>query len=143
LFFKDHPIELQLWGLGRYKPSFTSMMEYFEKHPCVDSIEAHICGLDVLPREYATLSKAVHGFAAFQMTAETGTTCLWTDNLASLGRWRSRERTVIQSINLLLMTMFREHLQGTQRPQLREAISVAVSPSKYPSVKATLGINLA
>lgn len=142
LFFKDHPVELQLLGLGRYKPSFTSITEYLDKHPLVDGIEAHICGLDMLPREYATLSKAVHGSAAFQMTAETGTTCLWTDSLASLGRWRSRERTVIQSINLLLMTIFREHLQGTQRPQLRQAIGFAVSPSKYPFVKAALGINL-
>jgi len=142
LYFKDHPVELALWKVGKYKPGFGSTVEYLERHPALDAIEQNVSGLDVFQREYGTLSKAVHGSAAFQMTAETGSTSLWTNNLKSLRKWRTRERLVIQAVNLLLITFFREHLQGAQHPQLRQAISFAISPAKFPDVKSILGVVL-
>ena len=142
LYFKDHSVELTLWKTGRYKPNFSAMVEYLERHPALEGISRDVTGLDAFPREYGTLSKAVHGSAPFQMTAETGSTSLWTDNLRSLSRWRTRERSVLQSVNLLLMTLFREDLQGAQHPQLRKAISFVVSPARFAEVKAGLGITL-
>jgi hypothetical protein len=142
LYFKDHPVELTLWKSDKYKPAFSSTVDYLKRHPALDGINQAVTGIEVFEKEYATLSKAVHGSAAFQMTAEKGSTSLWTANLRSLGKWRTRERLVLQSINLLLMVMFRECLQGTQHPQLRKAISFAVSPSKYAEIKSALGIAL-
>ena len=91
---------------------------------------------------YSTLSKAVHGSSTFHMTAGTTTTSLWTASTPNLGKWRSREVPVILCINLLLMAMFREELQGTKRPQLRMAISFAVPNTKHTAVKSKLGIVL-
>jgi hypothetical protein len=142
VFFKDHPVELTLWGIGKYKVGFAAMVEYLERHPAFEGIGAEVSGIDLFRREYATLSKAVHGAAMFQMTAETETTSLWTDSPQSLSKWRTRERAVLQSINLLLMVIFRENLRGSQHPQLRKAISFAVSPSKHLVVKSKLGITL-
>jgi len=143
LYFKDHPVELSLWNSGKFKPGFSSTIEYLRRHPLIDGIEHSLTGIDILEKEYSTLSRAVHGSAQFQMTGGTGgSTSLWTDDVTSLGKWRTREHLVLQSINLLLLTIFRENLQGTQRPQLRRAISFAVSPSKIPAIKAKLGITL-
>src|SRR5260221_8110486 len=142
LYFKDHPVELAQWKMGKFKPGFSSTIEYLTQHPAFDGIDPSISGLDVLKKEYGILSKAVHGSSPFQMTAETGTTSLWTASLQSLGKWRTRERIALQAINLLLITMFREQLHGTQRPQLRKAVSFAVSPSKHPIVKSVLGASL-
>jgi|SRR5215469_14810151 len=142
LYFKDHPVEFVLWQNGKYKPNFSSIVEYLERHPSLDGVNPSVCGLDIFQKEYGTLSRAVHGSASFQMTAEKGSTSLWTDNIRSLSQWRTRERVVLQSINLLLMAMFREQLQGAQHPQLRNAISLAISPSKHGGVKSILGINL-
>jgi hypothetical protein len=142
LYFKDHPVELTLWKTGKYKPGFSSTVEYLAGHPALDGIDQAVTGLDIFAKEYGTLSKAVHGSAAFQMTMEKGATSLWTDSVRSLGKWRTRERLVLQSINLLLMTVFRDQLQGAQRPQLRKAISFAVSPAKFSQIKSILGIAL-
>src|ERR1035437_7369056 len=142
LYFKDHPVELTLWKTGKYKPTFSSTVEYLDKHPALDGIDRSVSGLDMLGREYGSLSKAVHGSASFQMTAEKGSTSLWTSELKSLRKWRTRERLVLLSVNLLLMTFFRENLQGAQHPQLRKAISFAVSPARIPEIKSILGIAL-
>ena len=142
LYFKDHAVELALWKLGKYKPGFASTVEYLKRHPALIGINQSISGIDMFEREYATLSRAVHGAVSFQMTAEKGSTSLWTSEVKSLGKWRTREGLVLQSVNLLLATMFREHLQGAQRPNLRNAISFAVSPAKIPDIKSTLGIAL-
>lgn len=142
LYFKDHPVELTLWKTGKYKPGFASTLEYLKKHPALSGINQSLSGIDVFEREYATLSRAVHGSAPFQMTAEKGSTSLWTSDVKALGKWRTREGLVLQSVNLLLATIFREHLQGSLHPQLRKAISFAVSPAKIPEIKTTLGIAL-
>jgi hypothetical protein len=142
LYFKDHPVELKQWKIGRYKPAFSATLEYLKQHPDNFGINASILGLDVIENEYSVLSKAVHGSKLFQMTAESGSTSLWTASLRSLGKWRTRERATIQAINLLLVAMFRECLQGTQHPQLRKAISFAISESKHAAVKAAYGVNL-
>jgi len=143
LYFKDHSVELSLWSSGKFKPGFSSTIDYLRGHPMVDGIDPSLTGIDILEKEYSTLSRAVHGSSQFQMTAGTGgATSLWTDSTISLGKWRTRERLVLQALNLLMMTMFREHLQGTQRPQLRFAISFAVPPNKFAALKSKLGIAL-
>lgn len=142
MYFKDHPIELTLWEQGNYKPSFSGTIEYLQRHPALQSLPKELTGLEIFVQEYSTLSKAVHGSSSFNMTSSTGTTSLWTANAASVGKWRSRETPVILAVNLLLMAMFKEELQGTKRAQLRSAISFVVPNAKHAAVKASLGIVL-
>jgi len=142
LYFKDHPVELRLWGQGKFKPGFSSTIEYLRRHPNLDGVSDSLAGLDIFVHEYSTLSKAVHGSSPFQMTAGTGSTSLWTASTQSLGKWHTREKQVILATNLVLMAFFRENLQGAKHPQLRKAISFAVPNAKHADVKAKLGIAL-
>jgi alkylhydroperoxidase/carboxymuconolactone decarboxylase family protein YurZ len=49
---------------------------------------------------------------------------------------------VLQNLNLLLLVHFRGDLAGASGAPLREAVSLAVAPSKYPEIKTHLGIAL-
>src|ERR1700722_1274053 len=140
MYFKDHPIELTLWEQGSYKPGFSSTIEYLSRHPALQGVPKELTGLETFDREYSTLSKAVHGSSSFNMTSGTAGTSLWTASTPSLGKWRSRETQVVLAINLLLMAMFRDELQGTKRAQLRKAISFAVPNAKHVAVKSALRI---
>jgi len=142
LYFKDHPVELMLWNQGKFKPGFSSTIGYLKGHPALGGISPAITGLDVFVREYATLSKAVHGSVPFQMTAGTGSTSLSTSSVQSLGKWRTHEKQALLASNLVLLTVFRDELQGAKQPQLRKAISFAVPNATHPAVKAELGIVL-
>src|ERR1700722_12137427 len=63
VYYRDHPVELELWGRGKFVIGFTELMRYAERHPQLSSIGGQISGLDTLRSEYETLSKAVHGSA--------------------------------------------------------------------------------
>jgi hypothetical protein len=133
LYFNDHPVELRLWNAGRYKPSFASTVGYLEKHPALDGIQQNVSGLDVFQKEYGTLSKAVHGSVPFQMTAETGATSLWTSSLKSLKQWRTRERVVIQSVNLLLLALISRTSAGHEASSITAGGWPRGFPGKIPS----------
>ena len=76
------------------------------------------------------------------MTAGGGSTNLWSSAKSSLGAWLTRERHTICALNLVLLTMFREHLDGMKLPVLRKAVSLAVPPAKHAQVKQDLHIVL-
>jgi hypothetical protein len=61
LYFKDHPVELQLWSVGRFRLAFSELCDYFLHHPQFDAVPPHLSGLDLVRKEYGVLSRAVHG----------------------------------------------------------------------------------
>ena len=142
LFYKDHPVELELWHHGQHRLEFSALFDYLSRHPQVASINRQCSGLDVLRKEYGVLSRAVHGSATFRMTAGQQSTALWESSKANLSRWAIRESATLAGLNLLLLVMFRDHLQGARLPSLRDVISLAVPASKYALVKQQLGVSL-
>jgi hypothetical protein len=142
LFFKDHPVELELWLLGKYKPSFNETKEYISRHPRFLGLQPSETGIDSLGTEYGTLSRAVHGGASFRMTVKGDETLLWSSERASLGGWASRESSAVTAANLVLLTMFRQNLQGAAMPLLRKAISLAIPAGRHAMIKKSLGVTL-
>ncbi len=127
-YYKDHPIELRLWANGKHRMAFAECLLYFRQHPDLQGFERNLAGLDRLEREYAVLSRAVHGSApSFRMTLEDGTTNLWSSTPARLGAWETREKLVVLGLNLFLVAVYRSILAGTGLPGLRQAISVNIS----------------
>jgi hypothetical protein len=135
IYYKDHPVELELWKSGKHKPTFSELFTYCEQHPCRLDVLA-IDGIPMLRAEYSTLSKAVHSSAArFRMTLDIRETLLWSSSKNQLGMWQSRERSVLIGINLLLLSLFRESLAGSAAAGLRAAIAITIPAAKFPSIK--------
>ena len=143
LYYKDHPVELELWNRGEFRIGFTELSKYFEKHPLNNSVPNKLNGVNVLAAEYATLSKAVHGSAkTFRMSAEDSP-LLWNADFANVGKWRTRERTVLLGINLVLLMMFHSYLDGAKNKNLRKAMSLLIeSKTKKSEIKKTFGVHL-
>ena len=143
LYYKDHPVELRLWRIGRHSVSFAVIYEYLQKHPALYSVQPAVAGLDVLKREYSTLSRAVHASAAgFRMAADGTGVRLWLSDKARVGGWQTRETATLTGVNLLMLAMFREELQGTKASNLRKAVSLGVPSGKHKEVKDVLRISL-
>lgn len=143
-YYKDHAIELRLWGQGRHRLGFNEMVNYFQKHPDVDNVDSSISGLDRIQREYTILSRAVHASAtSFRMTVPDGQTNLWTSDIPRLSAWNTRERQTLTGLNLLLIVLHRTALQGTALPGLRQSIALIVrSNTLRKSIRVNLGVNL-
>jgi hypothetical protein len=142
LYYKDHPVELKLWHLNLFKIGFSAAHKYLSEHPDLRNIDKDLLGLKQLKSEYSTLSKAVHGADVFRMSAQTGTTRLWNDEIMKANAWRTRERTVLSALHLLLIAMFREHLAGARLLPLREVLALTIPTSKHASVKTALKVSL-
>ncbi len=142
LFYKDHPVELEQWNLGRHKPSCVKLLEYLASHPDFLGLNPAITGLGETATEYSTLSRAVHGGQRFRMTVGSGTTQLWSSAKANLGAWSTREARTIAALNLVLLTAFRRHLEGARLPLLRKAVSLTVPTAKHTALRQHLKIAL-
>lgn len=143
LFYKDHPVEMQKWEDGRHKPGFTELTSYFEGHPSNFGHQLPLQCIGALKDEYATLSKAVHGSAkAFRMTRDLQDVRLWSADVPSVGKWATREKATIASLNILLCYLFSDHLKGTTNRALRETIGLVFSASQKRKIKEDLGINI-
>jgi hypothetical protein len=143
LYYKDHPIELELWHQGKHRMTFSGLCDYFDHHPKLLDLSPNNTGLPVLKTEYSTLSRAVHASAkGFRMTSEVGSTLLWSSKASSVGAWATRESTLLSALNLLLMSLFRTDLRGTYQQNLRKAISLTINSTKHPSLKKDLNITL-
>jgi hypothetical protein len=143
LFYKDHPIELEMWVQGRYRFGFRDGWDYLSKHPKFVSINKDYNGLNVISREHATLSKAVHAASRdFRMTGDASTVLLWSYSEPSLNKWLVRESTTIRGANLLLLTIFCDKLSATRLPDLRRAVSLAIPTGMHGRVKSTFGVTL-
>lgn len=142
MFFKDHPVELELWTTGKYKPGFAETKEYLVRHPRFLGLGPSLTGIQIIGDEYSTLSRAVHGGASFRMTIKGDETLLWSSEKASLGAWATREASAVTAVNLILLTMFHRELQGAALPLLRKAISLAVPEGRHSLIRKSLGITL-
>jgi hypothetical protein len=144
LFYMDHPVELLLWHQGSHKQLFTELFLYFETHPLIRSLNnSDVSGLVTLKEEFSTLSRAVHASSRnFRMTVDTTSPLLWSDSLPSLGSWATREKKVILGINLLLLSLFRDQLEGTNFSDLRKSLAWAIPATNHPLIKKELNITL-
>jgi hypothetical protein len=142
MYYKDHPVELQLWDRGKHRLAYSELAAYFEVHPAFDGIGS-ASPLAQLGHEYSTLSRAVHGTGkTFRMSNEQDGVQFWTADVARLGMWGTRESHVISALNTLLLILFREHLQGGKLPNLRKAISLAIPQSRHAGIKAAFEVTL-
>src|SRR5262249_37224992 len=143
IYYKDHPIELELWTTGRFRIGFTELHRYLVSHPMLTGVNTGVTGLDLLDEEYATLSKAVHASAAnFRMTDAASTILLWSKEPARIGMWATRERKLLEALSLLMICLYREKLQGTMLTSLRNMLYFTVSPKKRALVKSDLHITI-
>jgi hypothetical protein len=143
LYYKDHPVELELWHLGKHKVPISDYVNYLEKHPIFLSIAPKISGIALLKKEYSTLSKAVHGSSInFRMTKPNIFPALMIPDFQQLNQWLAREAKSIQLINQLLMTIYCDDLQGAKVRNLRKSISFAVPEGMHESFRKILGIRL-
>jgi hypothetical protein len=143
IYYKDHPVELELWGQGTFRMGFSELLSYVERHPKLSSFDNTKTGVQFLHDEYATLSRAVHASAVdFRMTESAAAVLLWNADKARAGKWSSRESKVIEGICLVFAFMFSEKLTGTQLSNLRTMLSFAVSASKKAGLKKDLKITI-
>ncbi|WP_340053382.1 hypothetical protein [Pseudomonas sp. JAI120] len=143
LYYCEHPVELHQWLSGNHKLGFTEMTTYLSRHPRLSELDVALTGIEVLKKEYSTLSKAVHGSAKkFRMTRTGVVTGLNINSVQDLGAWSAREAATIAAVNLLLMCFFAKHLSGAALPNLRKSISLAVPARKHASLKEKLQITL-
>jgi hypothetical protein len=131
---------LELWHSGKHKPTFNELFTYLEDHPARVTV-ASIDAMPTLRGEYSLLSKAVHASArSFRMTNNIKQTLLWSSASEQKGKWQTRERSVINNINLLLLALFRTNLSGASASGLREAIGLAFPASMLTAVRTHMGV---
>lgn len=142
MYYKDHPVELQLWTAGASRIPFSDLLAYFEGHPATKGVDLELTGLGTLRGEFAMLSRAVHGSSqGFRMTKDGKHILLWSSGPDRFGPWETRESAVLQGLNSLLVTLFRDRLAGAALPGLRRAISLAI-PAKAAAKYKALGVVL-
>jgi hypothetical protein len=143
LFYMDHPIELTQWLQGKHRLTFSAGLTYFQNHPLLSAWGHSNTGLNLLSKEYSTLSKAVHASALqFRMTSDLVDSKLWVADKVAVGQWASREKAVIGSINLLLLHIFTKQLQGAKLRSLREGIGLVIAKTKHLDIKKRLKVTL-
>ncbi|MGY3589923.1 hypothetical protein ACVIGB_001200 [Bradyrhizobium sp. USDA 4341] len=142
-YYNEHPVELELWGSGKYIIGLTELLKYFEKHPRLSGLAENVSGLGHLRAEYATLSKAVHASAAnFRMTDPVSNVLLWNTDPAKASMWSTREKRTIEGVCLLFIALHRTLLQGTQQTPLRDTLGFGISSSSRSLVKQALSVNI-
>lgn len=144
IYYLEHPVELKLWTIGKHKLGFTESVNYLAKHPkFIGLADDSINGIEALKTEYSTLSKAVHGSSKlFRMTKTGSIEGLNIKSDSDFGGWQTRERFVINAINLLLLTFFRDDLAGAANSNLRKAVSISIPDSKFSKIKEHYQVNL-
>jgi hypothetical protein len=143
LYYMDHPVELSLWASGRFRITFSELQKYFNQHPNILNVPESITGLGLIGHEYEKLSKAVHASSRdFRMTNEGRALSLWHSDVPRVGQWSTHEKRTIQGINLLLMTMFREKLSGTQQTSIRASLALIIPQQKYPIIAQALSVRI-
>jgi hypothetical protein len=144
LYYKDHPVEYQLWELGKNQIPISDYMKYISKHPAFRKVNANLTGLGLLEREYSTLSRAVHASSmSFRMIqVEEQFPAITLPELPRLNQWLARERNALQLINQILITMYSTDLKGAKLRDLRKSISLAIPQSLFEPIRKQFGIRL-
>lgn len=143
LYYMDHPVEVKLWHAHKHHLPFAELTKYFSSHPQVSDVAHGKQAVASLRSEYQTLSRAVHASAkSFRMTLDPDRIVLFSDHKIRLKQWSSREKRVLSGLNLLLLSLFRTHLAGARLPNLRKAVSLAISGTKRPAIRKHLSVRL-
>src|SRR5579885_771658 len=143
LYFKDHPVELALWESGKVRAPSSDLLAYFEKHPTLQGLSHQQSGIEVIRKEYATLSKAVHASArGFRMTQNSPAVLLWSTEKSRAAMWAARERKVCEGIISLACALFAQSLQGTKNSAVREMLYFVLPPAKRVLLKNKLKITV-
>lgn len=143
LYYKDHPVEFQLWSEGRHSLPISEYVTYLSNHPLFVKYDDSLTGLDSFRKEYSVLSKAVHASSgSFRMTEGGQYPAIMIDDLSRLGKWVTRERETIRIANMILITMFQSDLESAKQLQLRKSISFAVPKSFHAKIRSELNVRL-
>ncbi len=143
LYYNDHPIELRQWEAGAHKMGFTALATYFQNHPDICDLSKNINGIEILQKEYATLSKAVHASSKlFRMTEGEEGLLLWKRSNEKLSAWSTREKRTIEGLSLLIIALFSEKLTGTKNSATRQVLAFAISASSATKIKVALKITI-
>lgn len=143
LYYINHPVELKLWKVGSHKLGFSEVKNYLMKHPDFSGLPDKVTGISELEKEYATLSKAVHGSSSsFRVTRDGHVEGLNVLSDADLGSWKCREKKTVKLLNIVLLNFFKEDLAGTSLPNLRKSISLAIPHTLFFDIKKELNVKL-
>lgn len=143
LYYLDHKVEMRLWETGKHKLGFTEVVNYLSNHPNFNNFNESQTGIAQIKKEYALLSKAVHGSAEnFRMTKTGVIEGLNIYSLPDLSAWATREKLTITSLNKILIVFFKELLQGAANSNLRKAVGIAVPEDYYADIKTNFGVRL-
>lgn len=143
IYYKDHPIELKLWDVGKNKLPISDYLNYYYDHPNHIVVPANIDSKVLLKAEYSTLSKAVHGSSvSFRMTKEDDFPSIMLPKIERLNMGMSREKSVLFLINLMFINLFVDHLQGAKLRELRKIISLSIPEDYHDAIKNSYGIKL-
>lgn len=143
LFFMDHPIEYRLWDEGKYRPAFKELFDYLATHPDICNLPESLKAPVLLKSHYSHLSNVVHASAReFRMTSEIEKSNLWKTTADGVGKWAATQKNVLREINLLMLSIFKDDLQGAANTGLREALSQVIPAAKDASVKSSLGVKI-
>lgn len=143
LYYKDHPIELVLWESGAFRLSFSEAMQYFKKHPLIKNVQSDLTGLSLISEEYKKLSIAVHSSAVdFRMTEGATNLLLWNTDNKHESIWETHEKKTLQGLNMLMLTIFRQLLQGASLGSVRQALGLVIPSRKDAEIKAKLRVTI-
>ncbi|MDR7020129.1 hypothetical protein [Aeromonas salmonicida] len=143
LYYLQHPVELQLWVKGKHKLGFTETINYLSNHPNFEGVDSSISGIEAVKKEYATLSKAVHGSSKlFRMTKTGKIEGLNIVSPPDFGGWVTREAAVLNALNLTFLCFYKDDLTGMANLNLRKTISLAINKNNFPKIKEKLKVNL-
>jgi len=144
LYYKDHPVEYKLWEVGKNQMPISDYIRYISKHPSFHGVNRNLTGVDLLEKEYSTLSKAVHASSmSFRMMqVEEPFPAITLPEVPRLNAWITRERRAIQLINQILITMYSSDLQGAKLRDLRKSVSLAIPANLFDQIRQQFGIRL-
>lgn len=144
LYYKDHPVEYELWEMGKHQTPVSEYVNYISKHPAFIQTDENISGLALLRREYSNLSKAVHSSSInIRMThMNQHFPAIMLPDLPKLNRWLTRELRVIQIINFMLITMYHKDLEGAKLRNLRKSISISIPKTFHERIHSQFGVRL-
>lgn len=143
IYYKDHPVELEKWKSGGFYIPPRDLRDYISDHPRMKKVGSAIHLKEKLNKEYATLSKAVHGSSSlFRMTSNDGKTNIAEPGADSLGKWSSREKSTINICTVMLICVLSEQLDGAKLSSLRDNLGIALSADSRAALKTHLNINI-
>ena len=143
LYYSEHPVEARRFEKGEFRLTWTETKKYFAAYPHSTGKAFRTSTWTMLDREYASLSKAVHGSAsAFRMTAGRAFPSLCSSDRSAFGAWRTRASTNARAVHFLLLQHFRAHIVGARLPSLREEVGRALSASDRSKIRTALDVVL-